>query len=80
MEQIQPEAYQTPKNIQKRNLGVLKHCCIFVEMNQHDTIIALATPSGMGAIAVIRISGPEAIRITDSIFQSIHQKKLIHQK
>ena len=33
-----------------------------------DTIIALATPSGSGAIAVIRLSGPEAIRITNNVF------------
>ena len=32
-----------------------------------DTICALATPPG-GAIAVIRISGPESVSITDSIF------------
>ena len=32
-----------------------------------DTICALATPPG-GAIAVIRVSGPKAISITDSIF------------
>ena len=32
-----------------------------------DTICALATPPG-GAIAVIRVSGPDAITITDSIF------------
>ena len=32
-----------------------------------DTICALATPPG-GAIAIIRVSGPNAISITDSIF------------
>ena len=32
-----------------------------------DTICALATPPG-GAIAVVRVSGPEAVSITDSIF------------
>ena len=35
-------------------------------MNQ-DTICALATPPG-GAIAVVRVSGPNAIAITDNIF------------
>ena len=34
---------------------------------KQDTICALATPPG-GAIAVVRISGPEAISITGSIF------------
>ncbi len=34
-----------------------------------DTIIALATPGGSGAIAVIRLSGPDAIEITQKIFK-----------
>ena len=36
---------------------------------QDDTIVALATPSGSGAIGVIRLSGPEAIRITQQVFK-----------
>jgi tRNA modification GTPase len=47
---------------------------------QNDTIIALATPSGAGAIAVIRLSGPDAIQMVDSVFKSIHAKKLSTQK
>ena len=46
----------------------------------NDNIIALATPSGAGAIAVIRISGPDAISIGSRFFQSIHGKQLIDQK
>ncbi len=38
-----------------------------------DTIIALATPPGVGAIGVIRLSGPDAFRIADSVF---HGKEL----
>ena len=34
----------------------------------NDTICAIATPHGMGAIAVIRISGPEAISIVSQLF------------
>ncbi len=34
-----------------------------------DTIVALATPPGIGAIGVIRLSGPEAIAIADRIFK-----------
>ncbi|WP_370627290.1 tRNA uridine-5-carboxymethylaminomethyl(34) synthesis GTPase MnmE [Pontibacter sp. HSC-14F20] len=34
-----------------------------------DTIAAVATASGTGAIAVIRLSGPEAITITNSVFK-----------
>ena len=37
---------------------------------QHsDTIVALATPQGIGAIAVIRLSGDDAIAITQSVFK-----------
>jgi len=45
-----------------------------------DTIVALATPSGAGAIAVIRVSGPKAIEIVAPLFQSIKGKDLIKQK
>ncbi|MFM2229789.1 MAG: hypothetical protein RL607_1047 [Bacteroidota bacterium] len=46
----------------------------------HDTIVALATPSGAGAIAIIRISGKEAITIAASVFVSIKGKDLTQQK
>ena len=45
-----------------------------------DTIVALATPSGAGAIAVIRVSGPKAIEIVAPLFQSIKGKDLTKQK
>lgn len=48
-------------------------------MTHHDTIIALATASGAGAIAVLRISGTEAITISNTIFKSIHNKQLKNQ-
>ena len=35
---------------------------------REDTIIALATPQGVGAIAVIRLSGKDAIRVTNEVF------------
>jgi tRNA modification GTPase len=41
-----------------------------------DTIVALATPPGIGAIGVIRLSGPQAIQIVDTVF---HGKKLSKQ-
>jgi len=41
-----------------------------------DTIVALATPHGIGAIGVIRISGSKAIDIVDSHFRS----KNLHQQ
>lgn len=34
-----------------------------------DTIVALATPNGTGAIGVIRLSGPDAISIANSVFK-----------
>ena len=49
-------------------------------MYQNDTIIALATPSGAGAIAVIRLSGSKAIAMVDASFKSISTKKLVSQK
>jgi len=49
-------------------------------MITNDTIVALATASGAGAIAVIRVSGPEAISIVSNIFESVKGKKLIYQK
>jgi len=44
--------------------------------SKDDTIVALATPPGAGAIAVIRISGPDAFGISDKIFSG---KKLSEQ-
>jgi tRNA modification GTPase len=35
-----------------------------------DTIVALATPAGIGAIGVIRLSGKDAIRIVNELFPS----------
>lgn len=44
--------------------------------NINETIVALATPPGIGAIGVIRLSGEKAIVITDKIFKG---KKLANQ-
>ncbi len=37
--------------------------------NDQETIVALATPNGIGAIAVIRLSGPDAIAIANSVWK-----------
>jgi len=37
--------------------------------NKEETIVALATPNGIGAIGVIRLSGPDAIVIANSVFR-----------
>ncbi len=39
-------------------------------MNSNDTIAAISTPSGNGAISVIRISGPDSFETVQSIFSS----------
>lgn len=49
-------------------------------MIPQDTIVALATPSGSGAIAVIRLSGQDAITIAAKVFQSVSGKDLTKQK
>ena len=48
-------------------------------MNQEECICALATPAG-GAIGIIRLSGSNAITITDKIFQSANGKSLEEAK
>lgn len=40
-----------------------------MNLYQEETIVALATPNGIGAIGVIRLSGPQAIRIINSVFK-----------
>jgi tRNA modification GTPase len=40
----------------------------FTLSEREDTIIALATPQGVGAIAVIRISGKDAIHVCNEVF------------
>lgn len=52
----------------------------FTKMLNQDTIVALATPSGTGAVAIIRISGPEAIAIANGVFRSVKNKDLTKQK
>jgi len=54
-----------------------------------DTIVALATPQGLGALGIIRLSGKSAIEIANRIFKgkdltkqsshTIHYGKIIHQ-
>jgi tRNA modification GTPase len=40
----------------------------------------MATPAGAGAIAVLRLSGPQAVTIASSIFSSVSGKTLAKQK
>ncbi|MGG3879920.1 tRNA uridine-5-carboxymethylaminomethyl(34) synthesis GTPase MnmE [Bacillus smithii] len=41
-----------------------------------DTIAAISTPLGEGAIAIVRLSGPDAVSIADRVFHSPNGKKL----
>ncbi len=46
---------------------------------EFDTIAAISTPMGEGAIAIVRLSGSEAISIADQIFRSPGAKALSNQ-
>ncbi len=47
-----------------------------MKLNTKDTIVALATAHGSAAIAVIRLSGPQAISVVDSFFYNKALKKI----
>jgi len=49
-------------------------------MIQNETIIALATPSGVGAISVIRLSGEKSIEIVDTFFKSVKKGKTLNNQ
>ena len=41
----------------------------------NDTICAIATPYGVGAISIIRVSGNDAISIVNKIFKGKREAK-----
>jgi len=49
-------------------------------MLDQSTICAISTSPGIGAIAVIRLSGSEAIQIADKIFQSPVKNKTLNEQ
>ncbi|PQJ23447.1 tRNA uridine-5-carboxymethylaminomethyl(34) synthesis GTPase MnmE [Tenacibaculum sp. SG-28] len=49
-------------------------------MIQNDTIIALATPAGVGAISIIRLSGEKSIEIVAAFFSPVKKGKLLAQQ
>jgi tRNA modification GTPase len=50
-------------------------------LSDQQSICAVSTPPGTGAIAILRISGDDSIVIADKIFRSVvPDKKLIDQK
>ncbi len=48
-------------------------------METKDTICALATPHGMGAIALIRVSGGDTFKIADLIFKPLKSGLLLSE-
>lgn len=53
----------------------------FVHRNekQRDTIAAVATPPGEGGVAIIRVSGPEALSLVSSVASPCLKKKESHK-
>ena len=49
-------------------------------MLNDNTIIAISTPTGVGAISILRLSGDKALEIVDVFFKNKSKKKLINQK
>ncbi|MGG3469137.1 tRNA uridine-5-carboxymethylaminomethyl(34) synthesis GTPase MnmE [Neobacillus pocheonensis] len=46
---------------------------------EFDTIAAISTPMGEGAIAIVRLSGDDAIKIADQLFRGVGGKQLLEQ-
>jgi tRNA modification GTPase len=40
-----------------------------MDERSHDSIAAIATPPGAGALAIVRVSGPDAVAIGDRVFR-----------
>jgi len=50
-------------------------CMNAVKYQAGDTIAAIATPPGTGAIGMVRLSGPDAIRLAGSVFRGAGLEK-----
>ena len=48
-------------------------------MDTNSTIAAISTPAGMGALAVIRLSGPHAVSIASRVFKAKSGQSLEQQ-
>lgn len=51
----------------------------YTSFTRNDTICALSTPPGIGAIAIVRLSGPDAISICSKFFKSRNTKNIVEQ-
>jgi tRNA modification GTPase len=49
-----------------------------VKEMEFDTIAAISTPMGEGAIAIVRLSGEQAVVIADKVFKGVGGKRLLH--
>lgn len=38
---------------------------------EFDTIAAVSTPPGEGAIGIVRLSGEEALQVADKVYQAV---------
>src|ERR1700684_4618798 len=47
-----------------------------VPMYATDTIVAPATAPGIGAVAIVRLSGPRAFEILDALFRPAHSTEM----
>jgi tRNA modification GTPase len=62
------------------NFDAAKTGTLNIQPHHADTIVALATPQGVGAIGVIRLSGPRALEIGSAVFanKNLRKKQLQH--
>lgn len=44
-----------------------------MELNTKDTIAAIASPHGPGGVGVIRISGPDALKVLTAVYSTSHE-------
>jgi len=51
----------------------------YTSLSKSDTICALSTPPGIGAIALVRLSGPKAVSISNLYFQSLKANHFLEQ-
>ena len=49
-------------------------------MLNEDTICAISTPSGNGAIAIIRLSGADSLHIAEKVFQPSKKGKILSKQ
>lgn len=70
-------------SVKCKHAEIIKSYCIFSQLlynkrmldSKNNTIVALSTPLGVGAICIVRLSGDDAVTIADKVFVSIKNKK-----